>query len=66
MISKLFFLLKIWELVTDPETGKLEPQCICDVSRHQNSVNAVRWSPDGKCLASADTGTIIYNYIFLV
>ena len=52
-------------LVTDPETGKLEPQCICDVARHQNSVNAVRWSPDGKFLASADTGICLHLFFLI-
>ena len=52
-------------MVTDPETGKLEPQCICDVARHQNSVNAVRWSPDGKFLASADTGICLHLFFLI-
>ena len=61
----LFLFVKIWEFVTD-ESGKIEPQCICDISRHQNSVNAVRWSPDGKQLASADTGKILAVHIFKI
>lgn len=48
-------VLQIWEFVTG-ETGKIEPQCISDLTRHQSSVSAVRWSPDGKILASADLG----------
>ena len=38
------------------EAGKIEPVCLCDLSRHQNSVNIVRWSPNGQILASGDTG----------
>ncbi len=38
------------------EEGKAVLRPLCDLSRHQNSVNAVRWAPDGKILASADTG----------
>ena len=33
---------------------------MCDINLHQNSVNALRWSPDGKVLASADTDSAIY------
>ena len=38
------------------ESGKVEPSCLCDLSRHQNTVNIVRWSPNGKILASGDSG----------
>ena len=41
------------------ECGKIEPVCLCDLSRHQNTVNIVRWSPNGKILASGDSGQII-------
>ena len=47
--------MQIWEFVTN-EAGRIEPQCVCDLTRHQSSVSAVRWSPDGKLLASADLG----------
>ncbi len=45
----------IWNVGSDEE-GKAVLSPVCDLSRHQNSVNAVRWSPDGKILASGDTG----------
>ena len=35
------------------------PTCICDLSRHQNSVTVVRWSRDGKLLASGDEDRLI-------
>ena len=45
------------------ECGKIEPSCLCDLSRHQNTVNIVRWSPNGKILASGDSGNIFsYSY----
>jgi len=53
----------IWELFTN-EQGKIEVKCVCDLSRHQNSVNAVRWSPDGKILASADTDSGIWLWSY--
>jgi len=49
----------IWELTVD-ESGKMEPGCLCDLNRHQNSVNVVRWSTNGKLLASGDTDSTIY------
>ena len=49
--------MQIWEFVTN-EAGRIEPQCVCDLTRHQSSVSAVRWSPDGKLLASADLGEL--------
>ena len=60
-VKFLITFSQIWELVT-VENGKIEPQCVCDLSRHQNSVNAVRWSPDGKILASADTGNYLTTH----
>ena len=47
--------MQIWELIID-DSGKVEPNCLCDLNRHQNSVNVVRWSPNGRLLASGDTG----------
>ena len=38
------------------ESGKIEPVCLCDLNKHQNCVNIVRWSPNGQILASGDTG----------
>ena len=55
MILVLF--LQIWEVELD-EKGKLEPKFLCDLNRHQSAVNIVRWSKDGKMLASGDNGTI--------
>jgi len=49
----------IWELTID-ESGKVEPMCLCDLNRHQNSVNVVRWSNNGRLLASGDTDSTIY------
>ena len=49
--------LQIWEVELD-EKGKLEPKFLCDLNRHQSAVNIVRWSKDGKMLASGDNGTI--------
>jgi len=53
----------IWEFATS-ESGKIEPICICDITRHQSGVNAVRWSPDGTMLASSDTesGIWVWKY----
>jgi len=34
-------------------------ECLCDLTRHQKSVNIVRWSPNGKLLASGDDESII-------
>ena len=41
------------------------PTCICDLSRHQNSVTVVRWSKDGKLLASGDIDSvvIVWHYV---
>ena len=55
MILMLF--LQIWEVELD-EKGKLEPKFLCDLNRHQSAVNIVRWSKDGKMLASGDNGSI--------
>ena len=32
--------------------SKVELDCLCDLTRHQKSVNIVRWSPDGTTLAT--------------
>ena len=47
------------------ECGKIEPSCLCDLSRHQNTVNIVRWSPNGKILASGDSGKALSMIITL-
>jgi len=52
----------IWEFVTNE--GKIEPHCVSDLTRHQSSVSAVRWSPDGTTLASADLESAIFLWTF--
>jgi WD40 repeat protein len=47
-----------WSGENKNECGKVEPVCLCDLSRHQNTVNIVRWSPNGQILASGDSGRI--------
>jgi len=46
------------------ECGKIEPSCLCDLSRHQNTVNIVRWSPNGKILASGDSDSVVFLWHF--
>jgi len=41
------------------EEGKVELDCLCDLTRHQKAVNIVRWSPDGNLLASGDDESVI-------
>merc|ERR1712223_1866803 len=52
----------IWEFVTNE--GRIEPQCVSDLTRHQSSVSAVRWSPDGTTLASADLESAIFLWTY--
>lgn len=64
---------QLWDLSAAAAGGNLHPQragsaegapagptFLCDLSRHQNSVNVVRWSKDGTLLASGDTGEKIH------
>ena len=44
----------------DSAGSKVELDCLCDITRHQKSVNIVRWSPDGTTLA---TGMYIVRWI---
>ncbi len=46
------------------DAAKLAPTCLADLSRHQNTANVVRWSPDGKLLASGDSDGIIIVWNF--
>ena len=39
--------------------GDVSLECLCDLTRHQKAVNIVRWSPDGKLLASGDDESVI-------
>jgi len=48
----------IWTTVVDDE-GKVDLDCLCDLTRHQRAVNIVRWSPDGSLLASGDDESVI-------
>ncbi|CAH2077186.1 unnamed protein product, partial [Iphiclides podalirius] len=49
----------IWYIsITD--TGSVKLEVAADLTRHQKAVNVVRWSPDGKFLASGDDESIIF------
>ncbi|CAG4934486.1 unnamed protein product [Parnassius apollo] len=49
----------IWYIaITD--TGSVDLEVAADLTRHQKAVNVVRWSPDGKLLASGDDESIIF------
>ncbi|KPJ05522.1 Chromatin assembly factor 1 subunit B [Papilio xuthus] len=49
----------IWHIsITD--NGSIKLEVAADLTRHQKSVNVVRWSPDGKLLASGDDESIIF------
>eukprot|EP00095_Tigriopus_kingsejongensis_P003471 maker-scaffold13_size735724-snap-gene-6.28 protein:Tk03471 transcript:maker-scaffold13_size735724-snap-gene-6.28-mRNA-1 annotation:"GI20194" len=53
----------IWEVHFGVESEKPSVpivRVLCDLARHQNSVNVVRWSADGTLLASGDTDSYIY------
>ena len=41
------------------EEGDVSLECLSDLTRHQKAVNIVRWSPDGKLLASGDDESVI-------
>jgi chromatin assembly factor 1 subunit B len=42
--------------VKELEDGTVNVECVADLKRHNRAVNIVRFSPDGKLLASADDG----------
>ncbi|KAF6205734.1 hypothetical protein GE061_019907 [Apolygus lucorum] len=48
----------IWHVV-QKDDGAMQLDCVCDLSRHQKAVNAVKFSPNGTYLASADDESYI-------
>ncbi|CAK1600528.1 unnamed protein product [Parnassius mnemosyne] len=49
----------IW-YISVMNTGSVDLEVAADLTRHQKAVNVVRWSPDGKLLASGDDESIIF------
>ncbi|XP_055389550.1 chromatin assembly factor 1 subunit B [Condylostylus longicornis] len=42
------------------EHGSIDLELAADLSRHQRAVNAVKWSPNGKFLASGDDESVVF------
>ncbi|CAM1154504.1 CHAF1B (predicted) [Pycnogonum litorale] len=53
----------IW-YVSQDELGTVSLDFACDLTRHQKSVNIVRFSPNGDLLASADDGIHLCLILF--
>ncbi|XP_053675533.1 chromatin assembly factor 1 subunit B [Anopheles nili] len=50
----------IWYMLQNPECGTITLDLAADLTRHQRAVNAVRWSPSGELLATADDESVIF------
>ncbi|XP_055920580.1 chromatin assembly factor 1 subunit B [Eupeodes corollae] len=49
----------IWSLSLN-ESGEVSLEVAADLTRHQRAVNAVKWSPNGKLLASGDDESVVF------
>lgn len=57
-------MFQIWQVNPLP-SGGVAVEVLCDLVRHNRAVNAVRFSPDGNYLASADDGMSSFLQILL-
>ncbi|XP_014289907.1 chromatin assembly factor 1 subunit B [Halyomorpha halys] len=48
----------IWHMLPQND-GSFKLECVCDLTRHQKAVNAVKFSPSGEFLASGDDESAI-------
>lgn len=54
--------MQIWQLKIG-ENGAADIEVVTDLTRHQRSVNCVRWSPCGQYLASCDDDSNIILWL---